>query len=434
MESRALEQLDVIVLDISGSMKSMSSVDPDKTREDVSKVVFHTMVDKMICLEMDHAVGLLAFGATMHPFSLVKNYETFHTELGRLDANQSSTKLFNAIAEAAHMLVAFQDECTKKNNGEVKEGAPMRIFALTDGEDNASTIAPWVLSQLLQQHNIVLDVFPMACSNKILQALCTATGGMCVNVASLEQGIQLFEQESLVHVSCRTNSLEERRLVKVETDFADIVAAIKDAASVTEAPRNKDVATTICKNVMTAQDVAVIAASVNEATSTPAVHAAHAALKRILKEYGSLSQTAPHVEAFLCEGDCSSWKVLLPGPNGSPYEKGHFVLSIVFPAGYPLPPPKVRFLTPIYHCNINHDGAICLDILKTSWTPALTVASVLTSIEALLMEPNVDDPLDSMKATVYREDKVKYLEAAQALTATEASPREDVIQRYHLAQ
>ena len=59
-EIRPITQIDCIVIDISGSMRSSSNVDRDKTREDVSKMLFHTLVDKIISLELSHAVGLLA--------------------------------------------------------------------------------------------------------------------------------------------------------------------------------------------------------------------------------------------------------------------------------------------------------------------------------------------------------------------------------------
>lgn len=56
-------------------------------------------------------------------------------------------------------------------------------------------------------------------------------------------------------------------------------------------------------------------------------------------------------------------------------------------------PPKVRFLTKIYHPNIDRLGRICLDILKDKWSPALQIRTVLLSIQALLSAPNPDDPL-----------------------------------------
>ena len=41
--------------------------------------------------------------------------------------------------------------------------------------------------------------------------------------------------------------------------------------------------------------------------------------------------------------------VVLTGPQETPYAGGVFRLELFLPEGYPMCPPKVRFLTKIYH-------------------------------------------------------------------------------------
>ncbi|KAH8858828.1 Ubiquitin-conjugating enzyme E2-17 kDa isoform 1 [Schistosoma japonicum] len=104
------------------------------------------------------------------------------------------------------------------------------------------------------------------------------------------------------------------------------------------------------------------------------------------------------------------------GPVDSPYEGGVFFLKIAFPTDYPFKPPKVSFITKIYHPNINSNGSICLDILRGQWSPALTISKVLLSICSLLTDPNADDPLVPDIAKQYKVDREKYDTVAKEWT------------------
>ncbi|KAI5407544.1 Phosphatidylinositol/phosphatidylcholine transfer protein sfh6, variant 4, partial [Lathyrus oleraceus] len=78
---------------------------------------------------------------------------------------------------------------------------------------------------------------------------------------------------------------------------------------------------------------------------------------------------------------------------------GVFQIEITIPDGYPFEPPKMKFTTKVWHPNISsQSGAICLDILKDQWSPALTLKTALLSVQALLSAPQPDDPQDAVVA------------------------------------
>ena len=131
--------------------------------------------------------------------------------------------------------------------------------------------------------------------------------------------------------------------------------------------------------------------------------------KRISSELKELIESPPaNCSAGPIDDNLNQWQATIMGPEKSPYEGGVFYLSIEFPKDYPFKPPKIRFLTKIYHCNISSNGSICLDILKGKWSPVLSISKALLSICSLLSDPNVDDPLNVEAANLYKKDKLQY--------------------------
>lgn len=131
--------------------------------------------------------------------------------------------------------------------------------------------------------------------------------------------------------------------------------------------------------------------------------------RRLHREFRELRNNPPHgVSADLVDDDITHWTAIITGPSGTAYEGGLFKLDIKFSDDYPFKAPSARFLTKVYHPNVNGSGSICLDILKNQWSPALTMDKVLISISSLLETPNPDDPLDSEAARMYKKERPNY--------------------------
>ena len=113
------------------------------------------------------------------------------------------------------------------------------------------------------------------------------------------------------------------------------------------------------------------------------------------------------------------------GISATPYERGIFPLELFLPADYPMGPPKVRFLTKIYHPNVDKLGRICLDILKDKWSPALQIRTVLLSIQALMSAPNPDDPLDNTVAELWKSNEAEAIRRAREFTESFAMKPSD---------
>ncbi|EAW75804.1 UBE2C isoform 1 [Pan troglodytes] len=106
------------------------------------------------------------------------------------------------------------------------------------------------------------------------------------------------------------------------------------------------------------------------------------------------------------------------------YEDLRYKLSLEFPSGYPYNAPTVKFLTPCYHPNVDTQGNICLDILKEKWSALYDVRTILLSIQSLLGEPNIDSPLNTHAAELWKNPTAfkKYLQETYSKQVTSQEP------------
>ena len=84
--------------------------------------------------------------------------------------------------------------------------------------------------------------------------------------------------------------------------------------------------------------------------------------------------------------DLTSWKIDVTGPKETLFEGENFQLSFQFNEKYPFDSPIVTFTGDNIpkHPHVYSNGHICLSILTTDWSPALTVYSVCLSILSML--------------------------------------------------
>ncbi len=80
-------------------------------------------------------------------------------------------------------------------------------------------------------------------------------------------------------------------------------------------------------------------------------------------------------------------------------------------------PSVLALVTKVWHPNISSaSGAICLDVLKDQWSPALTIKTALLSLQALLSTPEPNDPQDAVVAKQYLTDKALFDRTAKQWT------------------
>ncbi|EME27680.1 ubiquitin-conjugating enzyme family protein [Galdieria sulphuraria] len=129
---------------------------------------------------------------------------------------------------------------------------------------------------------------------------------------------------------------------------------------------------------------------------------------RLAKEISSLRNDLPlfygsSIIVRVDEENFDVFRVLIFGPEGTPYANGAFFFDFLLPIEYPEKPPVGRFLNTRrgeIRCNPNlyNCGKICLSLLGTwpgpSWSSQCTLLQVLVSIQSFIFvgEPYFNEP------------------------------------------
>lgn len=157
---------------------------------------------------------------------------------------------------------------------------------------------------------------------------------------------------------------------------------------------------------------------------------AGSALKRLMAEYKQLTLNPPEgiVAGPKSEENFFEWEALVTGPEGTSFDGGVFVTELIFPTDYPLSPPKMRFISDMFHPNVYVDGRVCISILHTPgddplgyesaterWSPVQSIEKILLSVVSMLAEPNDESGANVDASKMWRENRAAFNETAKKL-------------------
>ncbi|GAA5883493.1 hypothetical protein JCM1840_003194 [Sporobolomyces johnsonii] len=150
---------------------------------------------------------------------------------------------------------------------------------------------------------------------------------------------------------------------------------------------------------------------------------AAARVKRLAREFADCQKDKSGITIEQVGDALDQFVGSFPGPQGTPYEGGRFRVAITAPPRYPFEPLVMKFITKVYHPNISSaSGYICLDILKTSWSPVFTLRTCLVSLQSLLSTPEPNDPQDAEVAKHYLTNREGFESTARYWTEVYAAP------------
>lgn len=351
-----------------------------RTRMEAVKAMFYAFRDRVESVgQGTHQLGLIQFDNRVEQLlDVTSQLDRFESIVDDME-KRGQTAIYSAIIEAASML---------EKHFEAESQTDLRILVLTDGQNN-SGLPPEDALEAVNRIGAVVDAIVVGNNpDADLRKIVNATDGECYQINDLGEGFELLEAEGVVSLCARRGGVDKPPFKKRESVCFSTIRqkAMTQGIAVQRAPvLAPDLAT---KTVVTVDSI--------NATSAPTTSSGP--LKRLLQELKALASggsgvwmhSGEGVHVFPAPDNLKFWRALIEGPLDSPFQGGTFVVNVVIPDDYPFQAPRITFETPIYHCNINDSGKICLGILQEAWNPSLTVPKCLEAIRILMKTPDTD--------------------------------------------
>jgi len=360
------------------------------SRMDTVKQLFHAFVNRSEAYAYPMTLALVLFGSEVKvAMSFSQELEEFKEVLDDVVPG-GDTRVWDALEMARVELDNFTTEWPK---------CAKRIIVLSDGTDTKSEIKAYKVASKLQRSNIIVDSIQIGTeSNDQLHSLAKSSGGLSFAPRLLKDALKLNELETILCVHERPDSTSSRPPVTSSSNLRSFESEKRDVCTDDDVPARKS----NCDAGARVRNLSQSLELAEPSTET---------IKRILREMSRLmkhARDASAFEVFPHSDDVTWWRVVMEGPDATPYRNSTFVLYAHFPVDYPRSPPEIRFLTPILHCNVSPYGRVCHSILDRNWTADTTMLTVLQCVYGLMLHPDTSDPLDSTLALQSYDDSGTY--------------------------
>lgn len=393
------------------------------TRLDVLKQMFEALINRMLAYNYKNHVGLVAFSShaqVVMPISHV--LENFRCATNELKGG-GYTALWDALALAGDQIEQYASRFP---------GAKKRVVVISDGMDTRSTTnTGYSIASKFLRKGISVDSVSLGDEDNIdLRTLSYLLGSYCFHPTSLTNALAVCEMEPFLTLSQRppitlplqnlTHSLHvhtqfynSRRHATATLITDDTVPPIREHPNMRD--DFKEVTALASNGDVTG---AAVTATTGNATGRSTLR-----VPRLMKEIQKIIARGSHAkyDIYISTADVSFWKVVVEGPDGSPYSDGAFLLYLHADEGYPRLAPKARFVTRIKHPNVNIHGRICHSIFDRDWTSDTSMGAVLDTIYGLLYQPESSDPVNTTTTLEFFHDPMGFAEEAREHAQKHAS-------------
>ena len=361
------------------------------------------LINRSLAYNYSSHSGLITFATTPKVAMGISHViENFRRSTSNMVA-EGDTALWDALALAKDQLVEY---------GKRYPEAKKRIICISDGEDTKSTAnTAQDICWRLRQAEIATDTISLGDEDNLdLRTLSHLLGCYSLHPTSLVNALAICEMEPCLSLTERPPITPPPGIPSHRLQFMGYFWKARGDARYTIVTQDRVPPRKEHPNLH--DEFVQLTAAVSRPANSSTLSNTRSNLRtsRLMNEMRSIATGGAHpkYDVYVSETDMSFWKIVMDGPDGSPYSEGAFLLYLHADEGYPTFPPKGRFITKIKHPNVNAHGRICHSIFDRDWTSDISMTTLLDSVYGLLLQPEHSDPVNTTTTLGFHHDQVEF--------------------------